>query len=80
MSPHRAGIRENFPPSKITRYTVIDFVNNFCCIIKICMDYSSKYSLEYSPLMINGVGNCSALGAATLSGHNFYGESYIPME
>ena len=29
----------------------------------------------------NGVGSCSALGGhCTLSGHNFYGENYIPME
>ena len=29
----------------------------------------------------NGVGSCSALeGHCTLSGHNFYGENYIPME
>ena len=32
----------------------------------------------------NSVGSCSALGGGgghyTLSGHNFYGENYIPME
>ena len=29
----------------------------------------------------NGVGSCSALGGhCTLSGHNFYGKNYTPMD
>ena len=41
----------------------------------------TKASQQYRGLSANGVGSCSALGGlCTLSGHNFYGENYIPME